>query len=281
MGQFHAIPDAVAVAADRLVAVVRVESDGAVVVRDLAHGGLSTISASELSAPSALSNTTGTPARSLVQATDAQWECARRREAVIAAVANANDLADQVTRVSTGLGVSRRTVFRWLAAYRDAPQTSSLLARPRGTPTGARRIDVRLEQLIAEVIRDVYLTKVRAKKEEVVRQVGLRCSSERLAPPSRKAILARVRALDTRDVAMARLQASEAASLVDSVPGMYRVDGALEVVQIDHTPVDVIVVDEVHRLPIGRPWLRPSPSTWPPALSWASMCHWRPPLPLQ
>ena len=58
-----------------------------------------------------------------------------------------------------------------------------------------------------------YLIKVRAKKEEVVRQVGLRCSSERLAPPSRKAILARVSALDTREVAKARLQASEAATL--------------------------------------------------------------------
>ena len=69
-----------------------------------------------------------------------------------------------------------------------------MLARPRGTPTGARRIDAHLEQLIAEIIRDVYLTKVRAKKEEVVRQVGLRCSSKRLMPPSRKAILARVRA---------------------------------------------------------------------------------------
>jgi hypothetical protein len=37
-----------------------------------------------------------------------------------------------------------------------------LLARPRGTPPGARRIDARLEDLIAEVIRDVYLTRVRA-----------------------------------------------------------------------------------------------------------------------
>ena len=33
MGHFHALPDAVAVAADRLVAVVRVGSDGGVVVR--------------------------------------------------------------------------------------------------------------------------------------------------------------------------------------------------------------------------------------------------------
>ena len=46
-----------------------------------------------------------------------------------------------------------------------------------------------------------------------------------------------------------------AAALVDPVPGTYRVDNALDVVQIDHTPVDVIVVDEVYRLPIGRPWL--------------------------
>jgi putative transposase len=28
----------------------------------------------------------------------------------------------------------------------------------------------------------------------------------------------------------------------------------LELFQIDHTPVDVIVVDEIDRHPIGRPW---------------------------
>ena len=205
MGHFHVIPDVVAVAAARLVAIVRVDNDGSVVVRDLANGGLSTTSASELSAPPALLDPTVAPGLSIVQPTDAQWERARRREAVIADLANASDPADQVTFASARLGVSCRTVFRWLAAYRDAPQTSSLLARPRGTPAGARRIDAHLEQLIAEVIRDVYLTKVRAKKEEVVRQVGLRCSSKRLTPPSRKAILARVHALDTREVAKARL----------------------------------------------------------------------------
>jgi putative transposase len=33
------------------------------------------------------------------------------------------------------------------------------------------------------------------------------------------------------------------------------VTGLLEQVQADHTPVDVIVVDERHRLPAGRPYL--------------------------
>ena len=130
MGHFHTIPNAVAVAADRLVAVVRVGNDGGVVVRDLANGELSTTSASELSAPPALSHPTIAPVLSLVRATDAQWQRARRREAVIAELVNANDLVNQVTRASARLGVSRRTVFRWLAIYRDTPQTSSLLARP-------------------------------------------------------------------------------------------------------------------------------------------------------
>ena len=44
-GHPHANPDAVAVAANRMVAVVRVERDGSVVVRDLANGRLSTIAA--------------------------------------------------------------------------------------------------------------------------------------------------------------------------------------------------------------------------------------------
>ena len=77
MGHFHALPDAVAVAAVRLVAsvrVVRAGSDGGVVVRDLANGGLSTISASELRMPPTSSDPTVTSVASLVQATDAQWE---------------------------------------------------------------------------------------------------------------------------------------------------------------------------------------------------------------
>jgi hypothetical protein len=71
MGHLHTIPNAVAVAADRLVVIVRVGTDGSVVVRDLANGGLSTTSASELRAPPALLDATVAPISSVVQATNA------------------------------------------------------------------------------------------------------------------------------------------------------------------------------------------------------------------
>ncbi len=54
MGHFQALPDVVAVAADRLVVIVSVDDDGGGGVPDLANGGLSTTSASELSAPQSL-----------------------------------------------------------------------------------------------------------------------------------------------------------------------------------------------------------------------------------
>ena len=101
--------------------------------------------------------------------------------------------------------------------------------------SGHRDSRDRLERLITDVINDVYLTKVRAKKEEVVRMVHLRCAAQGLKPPSRKPILARLKALNTREVARARLQPGEAASLTDFVPGRYQVKQPLGVVQIDHT----------------------------------------------
>jgi putative transposase len=39
------------------------------------------------------------------------------------------------------------------------------------------------------------------------------------------------------------------------VPGSFAVRRALQIVQIDHTLADVILVDELYRQPIGRPWI--------------------------
>ena len=63
------------------------------------------------------------------------------------------------------VGSCRRTVSRWIAFYRLTPQTSALLPRVRGIPVEVYRINAYLDQLIAQVIREVYPTKVRAKKK--------------------------------------------------------------------------------------------------------------------
>ena len=54
---------------------------------------------------------------------------------------------------------------------------------------------------------------------------------------------------------VARRRGDEA--LVESLsftPGRYEVDAPMSVWQIDHTLLDVIIVSELDRVPIGRPW---------------------------
>ena len=38
-------------------------------------------------------------------------------------------------------------------------------------------------------------------------------------------------------------------------PGSFVVERALDVVQIDHTPMDIVVVDDLYRRPLGKPYL--------------------------
>jgi putative transposase len=254
MGRFLVVPGAVAVCGERLVAIIDIAPEGIVTVRDLATAQIYTTSAGNLVAPPRRAASMG-GVSNINEVSAARWELAQRRKEAIASIDGTQNVSEQVMRVAAQLGVSRRTVDRLRAQYLQMPQTSALLSRPRGTPAGAHRIDESLDRLISDVINDVYLTKERAKKEEVVRMVGLRCAALGVKPPSRKPILARLRELSVSVVARARLQPGEAATLTDFVPGQYQARYALEVVQIDHTPVDVIVVDAVHRLPIGRPWL--------------------------
>jgi putative transposase len=58
-----------------------------------------------------------------------------------------------------------------------------------------------------------------------------------------------VASIDRRALVSAREGAKAARDRFKPVVGEYRADYALEIVQIDHTPVDVFVVDAVH---LGR-----------------------------
>jgi putative transposase len=91
--------------------------------------------------------------------------------------------------------------------------------------------------------------------EETYRLVVHRCQAASLPPPARGSVLARIRALDARQVARRRLGSKAAQAISRSTPGELEASNALELIQMDHTLADVIIVDSVHRRPIGRPWL--------------------------
>ena len=112
-----------------------------------------------------------------------------------------------------------------------------------------------VESLIGEVIRKRYLNRQRPSLAVVYGDVVRACRRQGLAVPARNTVASRIDRLDPGAVAQAR-KGSEGARTLRAAGGTPpAVEALLEQVQVDHTVIDVIVVDERDRLPIGRPYL--------------------------
>jgi hypothetical protein len=100
--------------------------DGLVEVRDLANGEIRPIGASDLS-QALLPQRASTHQDAIANTSEDGWETARQREAAVQSILASANIAAQVVRVASETGVSRCTVFRWIAAYRKQSRTSALL----------------------------------------------------------------------------------------------------------------------------------------------------------
>lgn len=185
------------------------------------------------------------------------WDTAVLRAEVIGRLAEKSTVglaaADEAV---AQLGVSRRQVYALVGRWRAGEGVVSdlLLARSSGGRGGGRLPDD-VEAIVRDVLRSRYLTRQRRTVAAVYREIARQCRIRGLRVPSRGTVLRRVAQLDPVSSVAAR-EGSDAARPLRSAGGVPpKVTGLLEQVQIDHTPVDVIVVDERHRLPIGRPYI--------------------------
>lgn len=108
------------------------------------------------------------------------------------------------------------------------------------------------ENLLQRLIEKIYLTSQKRSAAELVRAIHRHAEQVGVQPPSESTIRRRLK----------RLPLSECRRRGDAYPQTQPVDGRtppaeapLDWVQIDHTPVDVIVVDPIDRVPTGRPYL--------------------------
>lgn len=196
------------------------------------------------------------PAQSLASASDADWAEAVRREAVIRPLSAASHLKSHlVAEASRQLGLSNRRIYGLLSAFRQNPVTTSLLPRKPGPQKGVRQLDAEIDAQIEAAIEDVYLKREKPTLRKVLREAGQNCRARGLPPPSMKAIRARVSARSLRERMKARHGAGAAGENFRLVQVGLRTERPLQVVQIDHTKVDIMLVDDVTRACIGRPWL--------------------------
>ena len=182
-----------------------------------------------------------------------------RREEVIRSVLQRHDdkrlTIGAVEEIAQELGVSRSTMYRLITAYRAKGTVSSVEPRAQGRRKDTLVLDAKREKLIASTIHEIYLKPERPTMTYLIEQVRARCAQKGLPLPDRRTIKARVDRIDRRTVALKRKDA-KGVKATKAVPGQYVAARPLEVVQIDHTEVDVFLVDETTRKTMDkRPWL--------------------------
>jgi putative transposase len=191
-------------------------------------------------------------------ASDTEWGLAVEREAVIRPFTEQERLSTAVVQEATArLGVSRTVFYDLVRRYRRRPQTSSLLPWKRGRSSSVPTLAPEREELLQSCIREFYLTPERPSMAALAQEVRRRFFERQLPPSNYRTLRRRVEALDAVFVALGRREGSKRAREKYGPVGVstLRPDLPLDLVQIDHTLMDVVVVDREQRLSIGRPWL--------------------------
>lgn len=196
------------------------------------------------------------PAPDLSEVVAEDWEKARCRFEVLKPLADAEGRSRGMAQEAADrLGISLTLIYRLLARYEADPRLTSLLPERRGRREGQLVLTAEVDEIIAAVIDELFLTRQRRRVSDIVLEVRKRCKALGFPLPSRKAIDLRLRLRPAAEVHRKRYGHKAARDRFAPAIGSLDAPWPLSLVQIDHTLVDVIVVDSRTREPIQRPWL--------------------------
>lgn len=199
----------------------------------------------------------GTIAIDLKEISPQDWEAAKKRYELIQPILDGVIQGRMaIIKYSDQVNIGVTTLYRWVKRYSTTGTLISLLPQQEGFPRGTSRILPELDYIISDVIKKYYLTSQRLSMNNIINQVKIECRQNNIIKPADSTIRRRINRLSENEVLRGRGQRKKADSKSKPTPGQYPTTSyPLEVIQIDHTQVDIILVDDVTRKPIGRPWV--------------------------
>lgn len=185
---------------------------------------------------------------------DIQWNVGKERADIIRPLAEQRKCSKvSILEAAQILHLSERYIYKLIRDCRISQgKLTSLIPKKSEGGKGKSRLLQSQESLIYEVINDLYLTPQKLKPIFIVEEVRKRCSEKDIVIPSEATIRRRLRAIPNDQLKIRREKHSSTEPVVGRFP---ETEHPLSIVQIDHTLVDIILVDPIDRLPIGRPYL--------------------------
>lgn len=150
------------------------------------------------------------------------------------------------------LDCSVPAIYVYLKIWKKYGRVSAFVRKPR-SDVGKSRMDPLVQAVIDEHIQTHHKTEERPDIAETHTLIRAACAKLGLHMPSLTPIMAAIKRLPEKERAKARYGGKLAKERYEPYLGSFPgADYPQAVYQIDHTPADVILVDEERRKPIGR-----------------------------
>ncbi|KIX19898.1 hypothetical protein SY27_15310 [Flavobacterium sp. 316] len=185
-----------------------------------------------------------------------KWELAQQRFELIKPIIDNPGNVDLVREISKQSKKSVATLYRWVKLYKDYGTISSILGKPKTGGKGKSRLDPEQDEIIKKYIKSTFLNSSRTSIKKTIRLIISECYDKNIQPPHSNTIRNRIKNLSEEEVMKKRVGIKEAGYKFNPLKGNFPgADYPLSVVQIDHTRVDIILVDEYYRKAYKRPWI--------------------------
>jgi len=225
-----------------------------VLITNISNGEIKRISISELTF---LKDKNEEPkSQDISTITESEWKKAQKRFEIIKPLLDEKVNGIAFKDRAKEYGTSVVTIYRWRTAYQKTGKLSSLIDTKRSGGFGKSRLENKIEEIVNSTISQTYLTSQRKSINHTIHSVLLNCRKAGLKAPHPNTIRRRINSLSEYTIVKSRLGSRIARERFAPKAGMYNeASFPLAIVQIDHTELDIILVDDIHRQPLGRPWI--------------------------
>ncbi|ACO04294.1 MAG TPA: hypothetical protein DEP48_00590 [Persephonella sp.] len=184
-----------------------------------------------------------------------EFEIAKRRYEIIKPLLTSSRCKKDVIKRAKEFNLSVSTLYRWIKSFEKTESLESLVPNRCFLKKRKTKFNDEVEDIIQLFLKEKYLSKQKYSISRIYNEICIFCEENNLKPPSLSTVWRRANDLDKQEVCKKRYGKTKYLSKFKSSEKSFEVNFPLEVIQIDHTLLDIIVVDEIHRQPVGRPWI--------------------------
>ncbi len=196
------------------------------------------------------------PKADINQIPDAVWQAAERKYEIILPLLEigGRTLKDVEAR-GKEYGIHATTIYKWIRIYEAQGRVTALQVNAR-SDKGMVKLPKEVEAIIAATVESEYLTRNPKSISRICQEIRSKCERAKLPAPHCNTVRKRIDILSDEVRISRRKGRKAAAQQFSPIRGHFPgADYPLSIVQIDHTKMDIILVDDIHRRPIGRPWI--------------------------